>query len=141
MFEGVGQVVIDQVRGQVLRTPRQAAAEYLKLFQVAGGTPDPVAVPAGKLQDRHVVTRTEYATPSEGSGHGWSGRHNRYNRIAGQLAQLVSCRLLSRRVILRRLAEVALAALISVRLLSLILMAWGVGQLAVFFRALFRGFR
>jgi hypothetical protein len=70
-----------------------------------------------------------------------SERHNRYNRIAGQLAQLVSCRPLSRRVILRRLAEVALAAVISVRLLGLILMAWGVGQLAIFFRALFRGFR
>jgi hypothetical protein len=44
-------------------------------------------------------------------------------------------------VILRRLAEVALATVISVRVLGLILMAWGVGQLAVFLRALFRGFR
>jgi hypothetical protein len=58
-----------------------------------------------------------------------SGRQNRYNQTPGQLAQLASCPAsVTRWLILRRLSEVALAALIFFRLFGLFLIVWGVRQ-------------
>lgn len=132
MFQGIGQVIVNQVWRKVLGLPRQAATEDFQLLQVAGATPDTGAVLSGEFKDHHGGTCSRIMPLSWRVASRWNRRHNRHGQNPGQLAQLT--RLLGvwlfacRHPILRGAWLAVLAALIWLSRAGDILLLLSLGQ-------------
>ena len=141
MDQCISQVGVDSLGRQLGGSPRQAAAQYLQLFQVSGTPADTVAIEAGqgeKLHGPHIPdggrTIQRRGVSLRGS-HRWS---RRYNRNCGQLAQLVSglsiWLSLRRWPIIRGLLILLMAIAFWLRLYGEVMVLWAIRQLGVSIR-------
>lgn len=88
MGKRFGEIGVDPFWPKIASGPRQAPAQHLHLFHVAGAPADSLNVGPGQFGERHGVSPDRCYTQSGGAA---SGPQNRYILPNGQLAQLVSC--------------------------------------------------
>lgn len=88
MGKRFSEIGVDPFWPKIASGPRQAPAQHLHLFHVAGAPADSLNVGSGKFDERHGASPDGCYTQCDG---GASGPQNRYILPNGQLAQLVSC--------------------------------------------------
>lgn len=141
MDQCISQVGVDTLGRQLGGSPRQAAAQYLQLFQVSGTPADAVAIKAGEVQKLHSPPIPDGGATIQRRGVSLRGSHRwsrRYNRNFGQLAQLVSglsiWLSLRRWPILRGLLILLMAIAFWLRLYGQVMVLWAIRQLGVSIR-------
>jgi hypothetical protein len=93
MSQRVSQVGIDPVWREFGGLPWKPSNEALQLLQVAGRSADSVVVLPSQVDERHVAPQERGFSSS--LRHGENPPQKRYGQTSGQLAQLVSSRLIA----------------------------------------------